>query len=268
MKTITFTLFAIFFGLQNSALAQGYEYFEDLAIEHESAAQELPSNWGLSPDENPTVIAPANLRARGNPPSSWGVSDIITDGKMVPRISRQLRHVGVARPVKITWYNPSINDSMEGGKSTRYGGGETVNAIEDAIKNGRPVTIAADYENAFGETCNQRDRRCTVLIRLKGFNIAYPSYRKKFPYLPRNTFIAIVEDTGSAFVGSNGAKFDIASRSKKLYKASTPSLSKVATWSRLVSPCGSDEGSRYCNLSNDHISGEAMTAMGLTGRDL
>jgi hypothetical protein len=263
IKTLTFIIVA--FGLQNSAIAESFA--ADPAVTYESAASELPSNWGLSEEEAQTVEVPPDYRTgKGYPPRSWNVSEMIQDRKLYPVHSRELRHLSAPRMSRVTFYNPSVNNSMEGGRKNRHG--ETVNSIEDAAKNGRPVTIAADYLNTFGELCNQKYKRCTLLIKMAGFDIAYPSYRKKFRYLPKNTFIAIVEDTGGAFVNTNGKRFDIASLSKKLQKGIPRYMNQYVKWFRLHNPCGSDDDSRRCNLANAHISPAAVTALATGGRDL
>ncbi len=179
---------------------------------------------------------------------------------------RELKNVGAMRTARITFYNPDSHTAMEGGPRNRYS--EPINSIEDAIKNGRPVTVAADIYGAFGNACNQRDNRCLLLIHAAGFDMAFPSYRKKFPNLPRNSFIALVEDTGSDFFHTAGKRFDVAVRSRRLAVAIPPYLNAHIKWMRLHSPCGSDERARRCQLADARISGEARSAMGLSGRDL
>jgi hypothetical protein len=121
---------------------------------------------------------------------------------------------------KPTVYNPSINNSMEGGNKNRFG--EPINSVEDAIKNGRPVTVAMDYQGNFGKQCNsgrgKSGNRCLMLVSLNGFDKTFPGYARKFPNLPVNSFLAMVEDTGGAFKGKGTGKIDIASRSTSLYR--------------------------------------------------
>lgn len=112
-----------------------------------------------------------------------------------------------------TVYNPSINNRMEGGSKNRMG--EKVNSIEDAAQNGRPVTVAMDRFGDFGSKCNWKNnsgtstRRCLLLVHLPGLDRKYPSYGNKFPNLPADSFLAIVEDTGGAFSHKGTGKIDI-----------------------------------------------------------
>lgn len=122
-----------------------------------------------------------------------------------------------------TVYNPNIGGSMEGGGKNRLG--EKINSIEDAAKNGRPVTVAMDRFGAFGAQCNNKSRngsskRCLLLVQLPGLDKQYPAYGKKFPNLPADSFIAMVEDTGGAFSYKGTGKMDVPFRSGGLYRAS------------------------------------------------
>lgn len=238
MKIKTLTLALIFFALQNAALAEvGSEPVADVEAVLASAM----------PTEMPVLVPMPVPR----PAAADGVA---------------LKNLGIARAARVTFYNPNSNSLMEGGPINRFT--ERINSVEDAIRNGRPVTVAADIYGPFGEMCNQRDKRCLLLIRLPGFDTAYPSYRKKFAKLPRNSFIALVEDTGGAFFNTEGKRFDIAVRSHNLAGAVPPYINPQVKWMRLHSPCGNDARARRCQLSDAHITGEAMSAMGLSGRDL
>lgn len=111
-----------------------------------------------------------------------------------------------------TVYNPKISNKMQGGKHTRFNSKanpETVNTIQQAAINGRPVTVAMDYLGKFGQSCNSLDRRCIVLVNVPGLDRAIPQYAAKFPNLPKDSFLAIVEDTGGAFYGKGTGKIDI-----------------------------------------------------------
>lgn len=113
---------------------------------------------------------------------------------------------------------------MEGGKRNRHG--ENVIAIEDAAKTGQPVTVAMDIRGEFGKQCNWKNnngtqrKSCLLLVHLPGLDKTYPAYKNKFPNLPQDSFIAIVEDTGGAFYNKGTGKMDIPFKDKKLYKAS------------------------------------------------
>ncbi len=120
-----------------------------------------------------------------------------------------------------TIYNPSIGGSMEGGSSNRMG--EKVNSMEQAAKNGRPVTVAMDRFGEFGAVCNNKDRRgnskrCLMLVHLPGLDSMFPAYGKKFPNLPADSFIALVEDTGGAFSNKGTGKIDIPFSKGKFYR--------------------------------------------------
>lgn len=138
-----------------------------------------------------------------------------------------------------TVYNPGISNSMQGGKLTRFSGvvQERVNSIEDAAKNGRPVTVAMDYLGGFGAKCNRRERRCLLLVHVPGLDKVMPAYSKRFPNLPKNSFLAIVEDTGGAFYNKGTGKLDIPMRNgfhrgNSLKSASFEVLDQVATSGR------------------------------------
>lgn len=154
---------------------------------------------------------------------------------------------------KPTFYNPSINNKMEGGAHTRFSGRykkEYVNSVEDAINNGRPVTVAMDYKGEWGQRCNRREKRCTLLVTASGFDKAFPQYRKKFPNLPDNTFLAIVEDTGGAFYGKGTKKIDIATRNNKYYRSAPQGFSSLAFQVLEEPKCGTGSKARYCDLSD------------------
>lgn len=106
-----------------------------------------------------------------------------------------------------TVYNPSRNNTMQGGKKNRFT--EYVRSVEDAIRSGNPVTVAMDHEGPFGSECSNYDRRCLLLVHLPGLNDAFPEYRQAFPLLPKDSILAIVEDTGGAFEGKGTGKLDL-----------------------------------------------------------
>lgn len=144
-----------------------------------------------------------------------------------------------------TFYNPNINDSMEGGNKTRFG--EAINSVEDSIRNGRPVSVAMDYKGSFGEECNRRNRRCTLLVCSKGFSSAFPAYTRAFPNVPNNCFVGIVEDTGGAFKYKGTSKIDIATRHNQYYRSNPRGFGSVA-FSKIQSPCGMAASSRRCDV--------------------
>lgn len=161
-----------------------------------------------------------------------------------------LKLVDAVKRAKFTVYNPNVNDNMEGGPKNRYS--EPINSIEDAAKNGRPVTLAADAYNRFGSACNQRQRRCLILVLAPNFDSMFPEYRKKFTNLPRNSFLGIVEDTGDAFNGSNGTHFDIAVRNRH-WTFGRPLTFVSARWLRINNPCGLTSRGRNCNLAEARL---------------
>lgn len=268
MKSNAFTLLILVLGLQNSALAQEYAqpYAPDVTVVYGPQGEEVPANWGMSADEAHTVYR--YWGRRGFPPDTWGVQSYLGDKKYTAIVAREMRNVGPARRARVTFYNPSSKHAIEGGKHTRFGTDEKVHSIEMAIKTGRPVTVAADYTKAFGNACNQTDSRCTLLFKMGGFDAKFPGYRKKFKYLPKNTFIAIVEDTGGAFIGTNGTRFDLSSLSKELEFAIPKYMNQYVTWVRLNTPCGMDEGARYCNYEMAYISEQTKTALAGGGKNL
>lgn len=111
-------------------------------------------------------------------------------------------------------YNPDDHGSTEGGSRTRFG--EKINSLEDAAKNGRPVSVSMDDEGAFGKKCNRSASRCLLLVRVPGIDRRFPAYARRFPNLPKDTILAVVEDRGDAFAGKGTGKIDIPIRSRKL----------------------------------------------------
>jgi hypothetical protein len=225
--------------------ATGYTWEYDPAVGEDSTV--------VTPPPQLTVLAavtPAGtvetLAAEDKPVFAQGERIPLPVARPVRQAGPSLTSVASIRKSKFTVYNPSINNSMEGGGRNRNG--EKINSVEDAVINGRPVTLAADYTGSFGKTCNQRDHRCTILVLAPGFDSMFPAYRRKFPNLPRNSFIGIVEDTGSAFIGSNGNHFDIAVRNRAL-TVTNPVTIRSASWSIVRNPCGSSTSGRLCNLA-------------------
>lgn len=111
-------------------------------------------------------------------------------------------------------YNPNDNGRLEGGGSTRFG--ESINSIEDAARNGRPVSVSMDDTGTFGRKCNRSSSRCLLLVHVPEIDKKFPAYSRKFPNLPKDTILAIVEDRGDAFEGKGTGKLDIAIRSSRL----------------------------------------------------
>lgn len=122
-----------------------------------------------------------------------------------------------------TVYNPSKNSRMEGGANNRMG--EKVISVEEAAKTGKPVTVAMDRFGDFGSKCNWKSsdgsstRRCLLLVHVPGLDQNYPAYGKKFPNLPVDSLLAIVEDTGGAFSYKGTGKIDIPFSKNNFHKA-------------------------------------------------
>lgn len=175
-----------------------------------------------------------------------------------PRPTKSARNSttrGSFSSARLTAYNPNPSSyrskreaRLEGGKHTRFGA-ETLNSVENSIRNGRPVSIAADYTGAFGKQCNQRNQRCLIAFYVEGFDELFPGYRRKFSYLPKDWFLGIVEDTGGAFVGKGSKRFDVAIERRSLSFGVTAGFNR-ARWVRVANPCGDNARARYCDLSN------------------
>lgn len=148
---------------------------------------------------------------------------------------------------KTTFYNPGDNSRMEGGSRNRFN--ERALGIQDAIRTGNPVTLAMDYKGQFGKQCNRAQKRCTLLVCNDGFDDAFPSYRGKFPNVPENCFLGIVEDTGGYFVGKGTQKLDIASFSRAHARAN-PKGTERSTFQVVENPCGSGSQARNCDLAS------------------
>lgn len=179
---------------------------------------------------------------------------------------------------RVTFYDPDVNNAMEGGPCTNRGnivkkkgkalgctGGEYLNSVEDSIQNKRPVSVAADDKGAFGASCNsvRGDKRCTILIYLQGFDRLYPNYHKSFPHLPKDTFIALVEDTGGDFHYTKGHRFDIAVRSRQLARAAPGFIRSEVHWTKLQSPCGLGAKSRTCEFADAHLAPTVLAMLNL-----
>lgn len=147
---------------------------------------------------------------------------------------------------KSTFYNPKDGSSMEGGSKNRFE--ERVLSVQDAIRTGNPVTVAMDSQGDFGKQCNQRAKRCTVLVCNPGFDDVFPQYRRKFTNVPPNCFLGIVEDTGGAFRGRGTSKLDIASASSSHARAN-PRGTERSTFQIVENPCGTGARARNCDLS-------------------
>jgi hypothetical protein len=81
-----------------------------------------------------------------------------------------------------------------------------------------------DRFGEFGAKCNSKDKkgnskRCLLLVHLPGLDAQFPAYGKKFPNLPKDSFIALVEDSGGAFSYKGTGKMDIPFSKGKLYRA-------------------------------------------------
>jgi len=167
---------------------------------------------------------------------------------------------------KLTFYNPAPHTyrsrgeaQVEGGSKTRFQ--EPINSIEASIRNGRPVTLAADIYGSFGRDCNRRERRCTILVTIPGFDRLYPEYRRKFPHAPADSFFGIVEDTGGSFYGKGTSRLDMASLRASLARGATPRYLREnqTTWRKVESPCGMRSSARRCDLSNVRLSSSCRT---------
>lgn len=148
-------------------------------------------------------------------------------------------------------YRSKAERKLEGGAYTQFD--EKLNSVEQSIKNGRPVSLSGDEFGEFGRSCNQKERRCTLLITVKGFSNLYRNYKDKFPHLPKDTFIGIVEDKGEAFAYKGTKKLD-AAVVNRAYAASVPDSFKYTKWRKIENPCGKSASARNCDLSNIRIS--------------
>jgi|GEM_PF-5623655 len=130
--------------------------------------------------------------------------------------------------------------------STRFG--EKLNSLEQASKNGRPVSLAMDHRGSFGALCNRAQSRCTILVCGKGFDSKVPQYAKAISGLPKDCFLGIVEDTGPSVSGKDDQMVMVSVESNK-------SFSGVSDWKyQLVdSPCGKSRLARDCDFRKQKI---------------
>jgi hypothetical protein len=173
-----------------------------------------------------------------------------------------LHPLSALNTARITFYDPSVNSRLEGGNRDAFG--ETINSIEDAERNGRPVTIAADNYGSFGRQCNRESKRCLVLIHTAGFDTYFPAYRKRFPHLPKNTFLGIVEDTGGAFAGTNGKRMDLATRNRSFARSVPGGFNDHVTWTQVQNPCGSAEAGRQCDLTTASLAPQTLAMLNIS----
>jgi hypothetical protein len=190
---------------------------------------------------------------------------VVTNSKSTASASssgRILHAVSAVSSARVTFYDPSMDTKMEGGDKDLYG--DVVNSIEDSSSNGRPVTLAADRAGAFGNECNRVNQRCLILFHVVGFDQAFPSYHKHFPHLPKDTFLGLVEDTGSDFTHTNGSRFDLASRSSRNADAAPRGLNTNVKWTVIDNPCGDGEAGRRCDFSTASLTSETMAMLDVT----
>lgn len=151
-----------------------------------------------------------------------------------------------------TFYVP-ISQGIEGGPRNRHG--EMIQTVETAAKRGTPVTVAADHIGDFGRRCNSNspDRRCLLLVHASGFDGIFPAYRKKFKNLPKDSFVALIEDSGSPKYFHNrpqdaeGKHLDIATDRRELALRAPMGFSSLR-WVELASKC-QGRAARDCDFS-------------------
>lgn len=132
------------------------------------------------------------------------------------------------------------------GSSTRFG--EKLNSLEQAIKNGRPVSLAMDHTGSFGSVCNRAQSRCTLLICGKGFDSKVPQYAKSIAGIPKDCFLGIVEDTGPSVSGKGDQQVMISVESSKIFSGVTD-----LKYQLVDSPCGKSRSSRDCDFRKQKI---------------
>ncbi|MGE4130275.1 MAG: SH3 domain-containing protein [Bdellovibrionales bacterium] len=143
-------------------------------------------------------------------------------------------------------YASAAEARMEGGSKDRYG--LPLTSVEESIRNGRPVSLAADHTGSFGRECNRKGNPCLMLVCYSQFDRLYPSYRRKFPGVPANCLIGVIVDTGGAFGGSNGRKIDVAVQNRRVYQ----SVSGSGSYTKISTPTceGSVSKKRVCDVSS------------------
>ncbi len=235
-------------------------------------AAAAPSN-----NRNPQALAPKpespTAQAKSDPVKPESTS--LTDDLVAPSTTvtgKQNVCLGKnTNQTKLTFYNSDPSSyksaaeaSMEGGSKTRFG--ELLNSVEQAVKNGRPVSLAMDYTGAFGKKCNQKERRCTLLIHAPGFDNEYPTYAKRFPNLPKDTFIGIVEDTGGAFKGKGTSKIDLAVRNRNLANGGSRKINTKTklSFTQINNPCGQSSKARSCKVDGIRIEDSCQVAQNRT----
>lgn len=166
-------------------------------------------------------------------------------GKKSRTVTRAPAVAGACYRTHVSYYNPLDNSAMEGGSENRYT--ERIQSIQSAIRTGNPVTVAMDIHGEWGKQCNRADKRCTLLVCNKGFDRAFPKYRERFPAVPDNCFLAIVEDTGGRFYHKGTKKLDIASASRAHARAA-PRDTEETTFQVVENPCGTGARARNCDL--------------------
>lgn len=204
---------------------------------------------GSSSNDLPDFTGSANL-----PPSA---DAIIRNADEPIRIA--LQPASAVNSARVTFYDPNQNNALEGGGNNRYS--ERINSIEDAIQNGRPVSIAADVYGKFGKACNRSSSRCLILVTAEGFDRLYPQYRQRFPNLPANSFIGIIEDTGSAFFGKGTKRLDLAARSSRLARAIPPGFNDRVRWVQMQNPCGAGHAGRMCDFGQTTVAPTALAML-------
>ena len=183
----------------------------------------------------------------------------VPENAIPPDLRLVLEPLSDVNSARVTFYDPDINNAMEGGGLDLFS--ERINSVEDSIKNGRPITLAADKYGKFGSACNREDQRCLMLIHTKGFDRTFPGYRQKFKYLPKDTFLGIIEDTGGAFAGKAGTRMDIAVRNRSLARAVPGGFNDHVRWTHVDNPCVNGAKGRQCDMSLSSLGPTAVALL-------
>lgn len=220
-------------------------------------SSEHPSVQAVQPEEADTAVTKDNV-----PAISEVEKQVAATGKVAGVCLSDNRSLLTHYNSDPTSYRSQEEADMEGGSKTRYG--EPLNSVEQAIHNGRPVSLAADIYGSFGKRCNKRNSRCTLLVYSRGFDKRYPNYKTKFPGLPADTFVGIVEDTGGAFYHKGTAKIDLAVRNRKIANGVSD---KNMRFTEIANPCGKGKKARYCNLSGLNLVDQCQVAQNRVSMD-
>ena len=160
----------------------------------------------------------------------------------------------------LTVYNPASDDEFEGGRLNRWSeplipveASAGVAAKKDSYYQnkpmlGMPISVSMDPWGEFGKRCNQRKKRCTLLAYVKGFDQAFPDYKKTFANLPKDSFVAIVDDDGGPLKGKGYSHVDMASIHPRYFNAFPWFLSTRISY-QIIPSCDGSAVGRKCNYS-------------------